>query len=139
MNALSEYQQAVLGQLGIIQWRLRDPAVNAQTQSEPVAESPVVSTPLSEIVKNVAQPEDLVTATPAENTVQQMKLDPLFAQDVLLALEQLQPTVSVTLDWQVGEQIQLNENLLITPPLEQLQAQPQLKKQLWNILQQWQK
>ena len=136
MNALSEYQQAVLAQLDIIQWRLRDPDVNAQAQVEPVIESPAVQTLPQDPIQSDVPAQSVEQPVPKVQYVQQ---DSLFAQDVLLAVQQLQQSTEVTLDWQLGDTIQLRDVGLITPSPEQLQAQPQLKKQLWNILQQWQK
>ncbi|WP_416305889.1 hypothetical protein [Neptunicella sp. SCSIO 80796] len=133
MKALSEYQQAVLDQLDIVQWRLRTPVADDETRSPPVTETAVVSPPVS------VETSPEIPQTNSEPEPQLVDRDSAFAKDVALAVELLQQIARETLNWQVGESIQINAEGLVTPDLEQLHTQPQLKKQLWNALQQWQK
>ncbi|MDN4500805.1 hypothetical protein QX776_00165 [Alteromonadaceae bacterium BrNp21-10] len=115
--------------------------VTADTVSEvkPVAE-PITTPDPAQIAEPT--PPALVSEKPlSEKPVVECITDgshPLV-KDVLLALDlDTSALQKADLVWQLGSEVSLHNQQLVTPSLSQLATSPELKKQLWQCLQQWQ-
>jgi DNA polymerase III psi subunit len=150
---LSDYQRAVLNEMGIASWQL---ATAATTQVK------VVNQPL----EIVSIPSGVISKTDALAKLKQLKLQTqkfestdsvlmtfsasdiqfqIFT-DILIALgletkpqkhistEQLSHFSGYPLSWTQGEKVSMNSKQLITPALAELHH-PETKKQLWQQLQ----
>lgn len=149
---LSDYQRAVLTEMGISVWSL----ANAEQQSQSgmpswgdVSVSPDAVSKKDALAKlqelkaqnQATETTDavLVTFSQAET-----KLQPF--SDVLVALEldtqplkyispdQIAQYSSYPLSWSTGLEVSIDGSQLITPPIAQMQD-PRSKRQLWKVLQ----
>ena len=150
---LSDYQRAILNEMGIASWQLA---------SEEATQVKVVNQPL----ENVTTSSDVISKTDALAKLKQLKLqtqkiestDSILVTfsaidtqlqiftDILMALsleakpqkhistEQLNHYSGYPLSWTQGEKVSMNSKQLITPALVELHH-PETKKQLWQQLQ----
>ncbi|MFQ3189762.1 MAG: DNA polymerase III psi subunit [Paraglaciecola sp.] len=152
-HVLSDYQRAILNELGISSWQL---ASDDQTQTK-VDNQPhdVVKTSTRAISKDdaLAKLKQLKAQTHTSEVTDSVlvtflpsdKKCPIFS-DVLIAIgldvnpqkhisvDQLSHYSGYPFSWVQGQEVSMNRNQLITPALVELQH-PDTKKQLWQQLQ----
>jgi len=151
--ALSDYQRAILNEMGISLWQL---ASEDKTQVKVDNHSPDVMISSSEVIskedalaklkqlKAQAQKSEvtdsvLLTFIPRDTKVQ-IFIDVLIALDLEtkpqkhILIEQLSHYSGYPLCWIQGEKVSFNHKQLITPALTDLEHSD-VKKQLWQELQ----
>jgi len=159
MKALNPYQQAILTELGIVQWHLRAPqrltllATDADTGVETIAAQQftaaetenipdtrlVEAGTLTEQEIGDSQPdappltEQKPQTSPPQPVQQVDSQHPMF-QDIQLALRSQQH--GAALNWQVSDNFSFDGKVLSAPTPQTLSNTPELKKQLWQLLQQ---
>lgn len=160
---LSDYQRAILAELGVTHWQSRDPNGSATlkdqiTASEP-DQQPMTSDKL-ETNTQVKSPKDaLVTLKQLKDKVLAVEstdnvllalperdISSVIVSDILMAMgfenkvqkriavQQLAEYKDYPLSWQQGAHLALNDNQLTTVSLEALQS-AETKKQLWQLIQ----
>lgn len=150
---LSDYQRAILNEMGISSWRL---ANEVQTQVEvedlsfkPVATSAKVKSKegaLAKLKQLKAQTQTRETTNsvlvtfPQSDTKLQIFTDVLMAlgldtqQHTYISKDELEHYADYPLSWTYGEKVSFGDKQLITPTLSVLH-EPTAKKQLWQQLQ----
>jgi DNA polymerase III psi subunit len=150
---LSEYQRAILNEMGISSWQLADAeSTQSKVENQPfetiAASSEVISTQdaLAKLKQLKAQTQtseitDSVLVTFLSNdTKLQIFTDVLIAlgleanQQKHISIDQLEHYSGYPLSWTQGEKVSLNHKQLITPALDKLQHF-ETKKLLWQQLQ----
>ncbi|PKH00743.1 DNA polymerase III subunit psi [Paraglaciecola sp. MB-3u-78] len=151
--ALSDYQYAILNEMGISSWQLTS---EQQTQVKVDNQSPEVVTKSSDVTSKedaLAKLNQLKIQTQTSEATESVLLtftlsDTKFQMftDVLIALdldakpqkhistEQLSHYSGYPLSWTQGEKVSFNHKQLITPALTELHHSD-TKKQLWQELQ----
>ena len=119
MKSLTPYQQAMLTEMGIVQYRLRQPLEGYVSETEPAAEQsqPAAATEQSAPVAAVSAIAD----------------EPM-RQDIQQALRCIGKSTEFT--WYPLDEICFDGQTLKCPAPSVLSAQPGLKRTLWKILQQ---
>ena len=151
IDVLSEYQQAILTEMGISAWQLlttKSSSSNSEDaelakQTPELASKEDALTKLQQL-REQTQPLQSTTSVlvtlPREDTEQSIFNDLLIALDVefeqvkLISTEQLGHYTDFPLSWVLGEKTSLDNNRLVTPALTELH-QSVVKKQLWQQLQ----
>ncbi|WP_339726126.1 DNA polymerase III subunit psi [uncultured Paraglaciecola sp.] len=150
---LSDYQRAVLNEMGIVSWQLvnqkqNQPKVENQTSDPVVTSSDVVSRvdALEKLKQLKVQTQKNETTDAVLVTCSQSDAQLQIFTDVLIALgleakelkyvstEQLSHYSDYPLSWVIGDNLGFQNKQLITPPLSEL-YQSATKKQLWLQLQ----
>ncbi|MBT1065740.1 hypothetical protein KJY73_19345 [Bowmanella sp. Y26] len=162
MTTLTPYQQAVLTELGIIQWQLRDKSASDQaadvTPSTAAMIPPADSAPRANAQSAIArlklamqdstaiqsQPEPAQAS--GEGPVSALGTEPApktealwvadsepMLSDVLLALNW--PDGQQSLRWQQADELKLADGILYCPEPAALAADSRLKRRLWLLLQ----
>jgi len=159
MKALSSYQQAILTELGIVQWHLRAPqrlvllAADTDINVETIAAQQFTATKteshpdagLAEAVTLTeedcadSQPDALPVTEQESQTstpqpVQQVDSQHPMFQDIQLALTSQQHQHALT--WQIADNLSFDGKVLSAPRPQTISNTPELKKQLWQLLQQ---
>ena len=151
IDILSEYQQAILTEMGISAWELLSPESSttsnnntkqvAQTSDTPSSEDALAKLQqLREQTQPLQSTTSVLVTLPKEDTEQSIFNDLLIALDVefeqvkLISTEQLSHYTDFPLSWVLGEKTSLDNNKLVTPALTELH-QSVVKKQLWQQLQ----
>ncbi|ALS97885.1 hypothetical protein AT746_06120 [Lacimicrobium alkaliphilum] len=160
MKALSPYQQAILTELGIVQWHLRAPqrlallATDADTGVETIAARQFTAAeaeniPDTRLVEAGTLTEQEIADSqpdappvteqheynqPQQQPVQQVDSQHPMFQDIQLALRSQQH--GAALNWQVSDNFSFDGKVLSAPTPQTLSNTPELKKQLWQLLQQ---
>ncbi|GAB3021955.1 hypothetical protein [Bowmanella dokdonensis] len=114
MKSITPYQQAILAEMGIVQYRLRQPPTELAAEAEP--------TP--------AHPKQAVAAE--QPTPQAIANHPMW-QDIQQALLFIERSAEVT--WHVADDICFDGQTLKCPAPSTLSTQPGLKRALWQALQ----
>lgn len=150
---LSDYQKAILTEMGISAWQLADDGdVQAKVDSSPL-ESVTTSSQTTSKEDALAKLKHLKEQTQISDstdsvlvTFSSSEIELQIFTDILIALEldtQSQKIISISdlsryvdypLCWIQGEKICLEQKQLITPPLSEL-YDSEIKKQLWQQLQ----
>ncbi|MFT7411697.1 MAG: DNA polymerase III psi subunit [Paraglaciecola sp.] len=150
---LSDYQRAILNEMGISLWHLFDEVpTNTKVENsicEVITVLPEVTSKEDALSKlkqlkvqtQTTEPTDsiLVTFTPSETKLQ-IFTDVLIAlglegkQQKHISTEQLSLYSDYPLTWTQAEKVSLIYKQLITPALSELQH-PEIKKRLWQQLQ----
>ena len=198
MQKITPYQQAVLTELGIPVWSIRDNAPahlreagsivampesatanEVQTAVSPVQAAPVTPAKSADPASGIAAlkqamgmgesktaPAVEVPEPVAEEFTPAVQVPAPAVQELAPAVQELAPAVQAqavtelpnlfessdvfvndvkcalphdpALIWNEGEQFAVNGNTLVTPALPQLKHSPDLKQQLWQVLQTWQ-
>jgi DNA polymerase III psi subunit len=150
---LSDYQRAILNELGIFSWQL---ATEEQTQAKVDNQAHEVVRTSSEVISKedaLAKLKQLKVQTQTTEVTDSVLVtfSPtdtkfLIFTDVLIAIgleakpqkhistDQLNHYSGYPLSWAQGQKVSMNRNQLITPALGELQH-PDTKKQLWQQLQ----
>jgi DNA polymerase III psi subunit len=150
---LSDYQRAILDEMGISSWRMTDQDQTQVKIENPTFKPVVASTNVKSKEGALAKLKQLKAQTQTRETTDSVlvtfpqsdsKLQ-IFA-DILMALgldakqkkyvstEQLDHYLNYPLSWSYGEKISFGDKLLITPALSELHHTA-AKKQLWQQLQ----
>ncbi len=119
---LSTFQHARLRELGITQWQLRADA--------PAHLAIPPNTDVDKLESN-EKLDNIVESTPPARVDLCQSQDP-FVMDVKSALAS-----DFRFKWYEGEQFDISETILVTPPLAELKSSPQAKQQLWQVLLAW--
>lgn len=154
--ALSEYQRAILNEMGITSWKLTDTNLDQiqddNQKTDLIESSPEVGSRTDALVKlkqlkaqtqksQSKESTDCVLVTCSQSATKHQ----IFA-DVLLALgletkeikyvatEQLSDFSDFPLSWNLAEKVSFENNQLITPTLTEL-SDPSIKKRLWMQIQ----
>ena len=168
MQKITPYQQAVLTELGIPVWSIRDDAPahlreagsivampeSATTNEVPALAAPVTPAKSADPASGIAalkqamgmgepvqtqpapavqEPEPVAQEIAVTELPNLFESSDVFVNDVKCALPH-----DPALIWNEGEQFAVNGNTLVTPALPQLKHSPDLKQQLWQVLQTWQ-
>jgi DNA polymerase III psi subunit len=157
---LTDYQRAILTEVGVTYWQFRDPnkvmveadnqtAIQPSHGSELISKAPVKS-PQDALLALQQLKEDVLTVESTDKVLlalshQEIKSE--LVSDVLTALgledkacksvpaDQLAQFKDYPLSWQQGDNLTLNDNQLCTGSLSELNR-PEMKKQLWQLIQQ---
>lgn len=160
---LTDYQRAVLTEMGVSYWQLADaseqsnkqsglaqakqPDDGVSTNSTPLVDSQLFPQEqalarlkaLKEGSNSVQSTDEVLLIWPEGNSVQSVFNDVLMALELEtksqkhISISQLERYVDYPLAWKQGDAISLSNNQLTTPALDNLS--PQLKKQLWQQMQ----
>lgn len=150
---LSDYQRAILHEMGISSWQLADEKqTQDKVESQPnqdVTASPDITSKddaLAKLKQLKAQTQTIETTDSVLVTFSQSDTKFQIFTDVLMALnletkqqkyistEQQSQYSDYPLSWTQGEKVSLNDKQLTTPALKELHS-PTIKKQLWQQLQ----
>lgn len=150
---LSDYQRAVLTEIGVSCWQLLDPETNQKQEKSHPTETVAPDSQVISKQNALAKLQQLKTEKPAPEPTDAVlvtfsKNDTQLAifNDVLIALgadihqqkyissEQLVTYSGSPLCWTQGDKVTLANKTLTTPVLAEL-SHPQTKKQLWQALQ----
>lgn len=160
---LSDYQRAILAELGVTHWQSRDPNRSASLK-DPIASSEAVQQPMTkdkiETDTQVKSPQDalvalkqlkdkVLTLESTDNVLLALSeedINSVIVSDILMAMglenkvqkriavQQLAEYKDYPLSWQQGVNLTLNNNQLTTVSLDVLQISD-TKKQLWQLIQ----
>ena len=155
MTTLTPYQQAVLTELGIVQWQLRDKSASVQaadvTPSTAAMIPPTDSAPRANAQSAIARLKQAMqgsaTATQSQSEPAPLsvpgtapKTEPVWVaesepmlSDMLLALNW--PDGQQPLRWQQADELKLVDGILYCPEPAALVADSRLKRRLWLLLQ----
>ncbi|GGD55912.1 hypothetical protein [Lacimicrobium alkaliphilum] len=155
MKALSSYQQAILTELGIVQWQLRSPEHLAFSRDESLSQTAAVSAPSERpeqeppiaatspasqpeadrpLTDNHTDSDKMPAAVSAPNPCEMVDNQHPMFKDIQLALKSQQRTEEW--QWQIGDTLSFDGNTLCAPTPQILAHSPELKRQLWQLLQQ---
>ena len=150
---LSEYQRAILNEMGISSWQLADKEKNQVKTDNQIPDTVATSSAVISKDDALAKLKQLKVQTQTCEATDSVLLTfspndcnfQIFT-DVLIALgidanrqkhissDQLSHYSGYPLSWSQGKKVSLNHKQLITPVLTELH-QPDTKKQLWQQLQ----
>lgn len=155
MTTLTPYQQAVLTELGIVQWQLRDKSASVQaadvTPSTAAMIPPADSAPRANAQSAIARLKQAMQGSAAATQSQsepaplsvpdaEPKTEPVWVadsepmlSDMLLALNW--PDGQQSLRWQQADELKLVDGILYCPAPAALVADSRLKRRLWKLLQ----
>lgn len=158
---LSDYQRAVLNEMGVSCWQKIDQQKISPESVVGISPQPKVEEQTLKVASQKTSSENALARLaalkkPIAEVKTAQKIDsvlfaltnehPLFLKDVLLAIglekieqisisaEQIPDYSDYPLAWKQADEISVNEKILSTPTLSALQT-PSNKKQLWKALQ----
>lgn len=160
---LTDYQRAILTEVGVTFWQFRDPSKTVdqaaqfsgnQTDQQPInnqdlASKTQVKSPQDALLALQQLKEDVLTVESTDKVLlalSNQEIKSVIVNDVLMAMglenkayknvsaEQLAQFKDYPLSWQQGEKLTLNDNQLSTGSLAEL-SRPEMKKQLWQLIQ----
>ena len=131
---LTAYQQATLGEIGIVTWQLQsaEPLGTAAAHYEPNTHR------LNTAVKK-SVPNSLIFGFDVRSVKGSL------VNDILLSVgypqDKFDKVVNVDCEqyadyafaWKIGEEVSFQSRLLVTPPIDTLLS-PAIKKQLWSVI-----
>ena len=162
MTTLTPYQQAVLTELGIVQWQLRDkqapgpvadsahsiaavPAADPAPRANAQSAIARLKQAMQDSTTTVQSPPEPVQASeqapvPAQHAESTPRVAPVWVADNEPMLSDMQLALNwsdgqQSLSWQVADKLELEDGVLYCPAPAALAANASLKRQLWLLLQ----
>jgi DNA polymerase III psi subunit len=150
---LSDYQRAILNEMGIASWQLvseeatqvkfvNQPLENVTISSDVISKTDALAKlkQLKQQTQKLESTDSILMTFSTGDTQLQIFTDILIALGLEaklqkhISIEQLNHYSGYPLSWTQGEKVSMNSKQLITPALAELHH-PETKKQLWQQLQ----